>query len=162
MPASLADLKGEKGKCQAMGFHWLFGTSPVPHSHGVVSDHKGTSFGKTVFWDLLVNLNVYQVLLFLENKKNWDFHWDSGISLGVIPNGNQPWRNSPTASLQLRHLPSGTILVAGVRHPTQTIPMAAYHVLGDAGWSSRHSCSWRMHSGQAGPGWRLSVPLSLS
>lgn len=115
----------------------IWDLSCTPQSRSGVRPQRNIIWENRVFWDVLLNLNVYQVLLFLEDKKNWDFHRHSGISLGVIPNGNQPWRNSPTASLQLRHLPSGTVLGAGVRHPTQATPVAAYHVLGDAGWSSR-------------------------
>lgn len=39
-------------------------------------------------------------------------------------------------------------------------PDGCLHVLGQAGWSTRHGCAWRMRPGQAGPGQRLSVPGS--
>lgn len=78
----------------------IWDLSCTPQSWGGVRSQRNIIWENRVFWDVLLKLNVYEVLLFLENEKNGDFHWDTGIRLGVIPSGNQPWRNSPTASLQ--------------------------------------------------------------
>lgn len=78
----------------------IWDLSCISQSWGGVRSQRNIIWENRVFWDVLLNLNVYEVLLFLENEKNGDFHWDTRIRLGVIPSGNQPCKNSPTASLQ--------------------------------------------------------------